>query len=970
MPGAGTAPDLARYRIIRPLGRGGLGEVFLAHDHTLDRDVAIKLLTTDHLADDGTRRRLLREARASASLDHPGICAVYEVGEAHDGRAFIAMQYIAGETLETMLERGPLPVHDVLLLCARMAEALGVAHKKGVVHRDLKPGNVMIAPDGRPILVDFGIATTATTGGASSGATAATTMTATRGVAGTPPYMSPEQVQQQPLDGRSDLFALGLILFECLTGRRAFDERSSLETVAAVIYVEPPLPSTLRSGLTAAHDDLCRRLMAKRPEDRFQSAEEVIGAIRLLLSTASTKVARARQQPRARRPLKALAGVLLVLSIGGMAAAWKWMARGSLPPVPAAAQQWSDRGTEAIRQEAYETGRKELEEAVRLFPQHALAYARLAEANMELDNPRAAQETLLRVSALVPDESRLPPTERLRVQAVRALVLRDVDEAVAAYRQLVALEPDDAGAWVDLGQAQEAAGLQTYAGASFRQAINRDQQYAAAYLRLGVVTARDGRRDDSLAAFRRAEALYHARSDVEGEAQVLIARGRALDLFGELRPARADLERALRLASDAKILYQQLGARLALSAITASEGHYADGQAQASAAVRDALANGLETIAAGGLIDLSATLLQEGRADQAEAETTRAIEIAERRGALVTAARAKTQLASILDEAGQSSRALDLLADVLPVFKSGHYRARELTALSIAARAHEHLDHLEQARQLSTDVLHLANAAQDEAQIALAATNLASVTAALGDYPAALALRQRAEPIHRRLGDEASLPYDLTNRAELLIRLGRPSEAETALAEVDAGIAKGVDSYRSRRGRVVFLRAMASAIDLRCKPATDLLRALERAGGAPGAPAVWAPAIAAFCSARIAHRLPPAASLEHVGPAYAREARFWRGAAALEAHDAPRALAESRAGLALLASLPNDELRWRLAAVGALAARQTGDAAAAADLIHSAREAFARLRSAWANDIVPYERRADIARFGSRAGIF
>src|SRR4051794_2447291 len=153
---AAGALDSGRYRIVRLLGRGGLGEVYLAHDRTLDRDVAVKFVAPEKLANPDARRRLIREARAAAGLDHPAICTVYETGEADDGRSYMVMQYVEGETLASVLARGPMPVREALMLCVRIAEALGVAHRRGIVHRDLKPGNVMIMPSGHPKLVDFG----------------------------------------------------------------------------------------------------------------------------------------------------------------------------------------------------------------------------------------------------------------------------------------------------------------------------------------------------------------------------------------------------------------------------------------------------------------------------------------------------------------------------------------------------------------------------------------------------------------------------------------------------------------------------------------------------------------------------------------------------------------------------------------------------------------------------------------------
>ena len=196
---------------------------------------------------------------------------------------------------------------------------------------------------------------------------------------------------------------------------------------------------------------------------------------------------------------------------------WLQAASGGLlgrrrSPVPDNAQRWYQKGVEALREGAYLTARGEFNEAVKLFPPFVLAYARLAEADAELDDERAGQAHLLRVSALVPDESRLPATERLRLQAVRALVLRDVDAAVASYRRL-AEESEDTEAWLDLGRAQEAAGLRTDARQSYERAISRDGQNAAAYLRLGYVHGLESRRQDALAAFAEAERLYVAASD-------------------------------------------------------------------------------------------------------------------------------------------------------------------------------------------------------------------------------------------------------------------------------------------------------------------------------------------------------------------------------------------------------------------------------------------------------------------------
>ena len=258
------------------------------------------------------------------------------------------------------------------------------------------------------------------------------------------------------------------------------------------------------------------------------------------------------------------------------------------------------------------------------------------------------------------------------------------------------------------------------------------------------------------------------------------------------------------------------GSDSTLSSVAASEGQFEAAEKIASAAVQEALAIGLETIAADGLVDLTGTLSQLGRLTEARAKAGRALQLAEQRGARRTIARAKVQLAAVQEAQNQPREALATIGGVLPFLKSKSYRRFELYALSVASRAHERLDELEQARQISSEGLSVAETVKDESQIARAANNLASVTATLGHYADALRLRERAEAIHKRQGDKASLPYDLANRADLLIRLGRGDQAAAALEEIDKGIADGLPAYQSRARRLAFLRLFAAATALRC----------------------------------------------------------------------------------------------------------------------------------------------------------
>jgi tetratricopeptide (TPR) repeat protein len=956
--------DSGRYRIGRLLGRGGLGEVYLAHDRTLDRDVAIKFLNLAKLRGGDARRALLREARAAAALDHPYICGIHEAAETDDGRAFIVMQHVEGPTLAELLQQGPLPIRDALTLCADIAEALAAAHRRGVVHCDLKPGNIMVMPTGHPKIVDFGIAKIAHSMAAD---TDAPTVTDSTGLpaAGTPGYMSPEQLQGHPVDGRSDLFALGLVLFECLTGRRAFRGATPIETAAQILHVHPPQPSSLRPGLGEGHDELCRRLLAKDPADRFQSADEVVGAIRVLVPDTSRTPSGVLSSPARpflrRRPRMAWALAILAIAVLG-GGVWQWNRTRALPPVPEAADLWYRRGSEAMREGGYYRARKALEQAVAIYPQHLLAYARLAEASAELDDPTAASAHLVRLSQLGIDENRLPEIEQLRLRAVRGFVLREVDRSVTRYQAIAELTPKEPRAFVDLGRAQEAAGRRAEARIAYERAIALDGQYAVARLRRGVLEGLESNWQGALDAFAEAERLYHAGSDVEGETEVLLNRGLLLDQKGERQAARRDLERALELAAQSESIQQKVRAQLALSIVTASEGRFAESERLASAAVAEALANGLDTTAAGGLLDLAATLLFADKADVAEQQVNRALQLAERRGATLTAARAKIQLAEVYSRGGRSGDSIKLIDEVLPFVRNGRYRRHELTALSIQSLAYEREGHLDDAKRTASEALAVADSMGDETRAAVAASSLARVLTTIGDLPSALRLRERAEGIHRKQEDRAALPYDLTNRAELLIRLGRSADALAALDEVQAGINAGIESYAGRQRRATFLRAFNAVTQRQCAGALPLLETLASDARATDSAAVLTPALQRFCQAQRGGRLShPAGRLaEDADRAVARERQYWIAAAALEAGDAGAAADAVQRGLSLLGDLPNDELRWRLCAVGEAAARRRGDAHAAAPLGTNARESLTRLRTAWKSDAERYERRPDL----------
>ena len=283
---------LAHYRITASLGAGGMGEVYRATDTTLGRDVALKVLPAAMAADPERIERFRREAKALAALDHPGVVTVYSVEEA-DGVHFLTMQLVDGQTLERLIPATGLPLERLLQVAVALAEALAAAHERGVVHRDLKPGNVMVTGDGRVKVLDFGLAKLGDTGPETATLTHA--LTGDGVVMGTVPYMSPEQVAGRAVDHRTDIFALGVIFYEMITGRRPFAAASSAELVSSILRDAPPPPEKLRAGLPVGLGLLVERCLEKRPEDRFRSAVEVADALQALRRRAASGEAAASQ---------------------------------------------------------------------------------------------------------------------------------------------------------------------------------------------------------------------------------------------------------------------------------------------------------------------------------------------------------------------------------------------------------------------------------------------------------------------------------------------------------------------------------------------------------------------------------------------------------------------------------------------------------------------------------------------------
>lgn len=346
--------QLGPYQILAPLGAGGMGEVYRARDARLEREVAIKVLPGDALADAERRARFVREARAASALNHPHIVTIHEI-DSEAGVDFIVMELVSGETLARRLIRGALPPDQALRIAIPLADALAAAHGAGVIHRDFKPGNVMITPDGVVKVLDFGLAkrlgdghtdparATVTAGSASTGP-----LSRPGTVVGTIGYMSPEQATGARVDERSDIFSFGVVLYEMVTGRRAFARDSAAETLAAILKEEPQPPSTLAAGVPRDLERIILRCLRKDPVRRFQHMGDV--KVELLevkedsdsqSTVALSGTSGASTGRRARRGITlGAAAVVIAAAAAGVAL---WRARQVELPAPSLVQLTSER---------------------------------------------------------------------------------------------------------------------------------------------------------------------------------------------------------------------------------------------------------------------------------------------------------------------------------------------------------------------------------------------------------------------------------------------------------------------------------------------------------------------------------------------------------------------------------------------------------------------------------------------------
>jgi tetratricopeptide (TPR) repeat protein len=922
---------VTHYRILSKLGEGGMGVVYEAEDVTLGRRVALKFCSSGR-DDEKVRANLLKEARAASSLSHPNIAHIYEFVENPGSDPFISMELVSGVNLRRLLAGRRPSLEETLKVAMGVASALGEAHRHGVIHRDIKPSNIQITSAGEVKVLDFGIARAPALRGAGEGTVDAATQTL-EGFTGTPLYMSPEQASGELVDTRSDLFSLGVVLYECLAGKSPFAANNLASTLARLLTWQPPAPSRVNPQSPRRLDRIVLKLLAKDRRQRYASADELLSDLRAPAYPLSR-----------RRAMAALAGG--VACAGGGVMAWLWNAKRHRDPKPAAIP-WYREGLAALHYGSYYRASKALARAVEVDPSYAMAHAYLAEAWYELDYLERAKDELLK--AMTARDS-LPTVETLQMDAIHQTVTGEFKAAAGKYQEVLAVTAADerGGALLDLGRAQERNQDTKTAMSTYSEAIRIDAQNAAAWLQLGALQGRTGAHEDSGRSLDRAENLFQTTSNVEGAAECLYVRAR---FARNLAQARELIVKALSAARVTGNEQQQIKLLLLSSNSYLDAGQTTEALQDANRAIAIARASGIENLVSRGLIDLGNALFVNGRTADALQTLQEALDIARRNHEKRSEARALVNLGSVRIQTGDTAQGWQDVQAGLTYYRPGSFRTEAALALILLGRAARDKGDYDGARRAFDETLPTLKAAGPSLPLALAQEGMASLEVRQDRWPQALRMFDDTRRAFEAIGNSSGVATNELNVALMQALLGRASlgpvsgQAAGSDPVCDVQIVLAQEHFGDARSKAEMLLRGADARDMETRLGAGLVLGLALARSGAGARGLE--------TCRKAYDLAHAAGK----PAAEADALLASAEAALAAGD--RADAASYAGRArtFFGSARKPESLWRACAL--LLRSGARDSAIAAE----GAAALGELKSSWpAEDFRTYLNRPVIRR--------
>jgi len=780
-----------RYRIVRFLNQGGMGEVYAAVDLELHEELALKTLRPEIAADSRNVARFKHEIQLSRKVAHPNVCRVYDLardpvtGPAEDATFFLTMELLPGETLEARVRRaGRLPPEDALPLIDQMAAALDAAHQVGIIHRDFKPGNVILVPSSageRAVVTDFGLARGTAVGLARGTAIGAESMTRTLTghLMGTPEYMAPELFSGCDASVASDVYALG-------------------KTISRIAL--PALAGARRAGTVAAPDDVTRsldpqwesaiqRALDPDPARRFSSAGELAWALH-------GETAADGGSAMTRRKVAGAAAATATLLVGSIAW-WIWSNSRNRPS--AEAMRLYEMGTEDVHAAAYYAATKALQQAVNLDPGFNLAHARLVEAWMGLEeSDKAGREMLL---ARRGGASGLTASQRLQLDAIDLSITREFPAAAAKYQQLLKTAGAAKGdIYLDLGDTYDKAGQQPKALENYLLAVQNSPRNPAAWLRLAGQHSLTSQSAEAQEEFNQAEALYQVTSNLEGLTEVEYQRSENALRRGKLEEGAAHAHKALQMAITTGNIHQQIRAKLQLGSNAYLSGNPVVAGGYAIDAIATAQANHIESLAVRGVLILGNADRRKRDYDGAGKHYREGLNMARRNNSQRLASVALLSLASLHQEDNRSPDDAEREArEALAFFQPNHFAKESCQCLAIIGRVQRDrgdpaaLDSFQQC-------LLIAEQAQDAYQMWLAHDSLGRLLTVQERFLEA----QRHHRQELQLSTEASrIGYAALHCAEAMWPMGQYEEAGEMLAKAESHAGK----YPNLRVDAALIRA-------------------------------------------------------------------------------------------------------------------------------------------------------------------
>ncbi len=828
-----------------------MGEVFLAEDTDLGRLVALKVLLSEVSHSKERIRRFIQEAKAVSALNHPNILTIHETGFL-DGTRFIVSEFVKGVTLRDKLKDGPLNLFETLEIAVQISSALYAAHSSQIIHRDIKPDNIMIREDNLVKVLDFGLAKLSVAEPESINSESPTRdqiNTIPGVIIGTVGYMSPEQARGKTVDHRTDIFSFGIVLYEILTGIQPFYGETRSDVIAAILTKEPQNPCLLNAEIPFELERIISRMLCKDPAERYQNVGHLLEdfkEIKRNLEFNSTNEFKAQAKARLEAKteiLKADTGntvnvttqsiagfssnkiplpkltnkvksiskskfsLLLALGLFTVAAISAYLLLPKLAanqPKPEAVNLYN-LGTEALRDGTSYKASKMLEDAVSLDNNFTIAHAKLAEAWAELDYLGRARNEMLKVRELQQRQSFLSSFSKtedsLYIDAISATVLNNFTQAAGIYETIAQKRPNDAFVYLDLGRAYEKNEQIDKAIEYYEKAIGLNAQYGAAYLRLGILRSRKAEYEKAASAFDQAENIYDRLSNDEGIAEVKIQRGTSLNHQDRLKPALEQFEQVIRHPRTSK--YQQIKAMLQISSVLCSKGKTEQAQVYASDAIKLARDERMDNLATSGLIDLGYAFFVGTDYEQAEQHFRQAIEFARKDDGRRNEARALLSLSSLFVNSGKPDEALQYVNQAFPFYLQGGYQQEISQAYLLLGFASQ------MKSDYSTAVESFEKALQsgEIMQRAQALTGLGTVLSSQEQYPKALAYFEQTDKLYEAMQSNYNLGFSQYNTADILSKLGRLEEAKQIIAKVEKIFADDKTDHSELQAKYSLLKA-------------------------------------------------------------------------------------------------------------------------------------------------------------------